>query len=114
MSDVVERAKSALDGITPGPWVVDDHEDNDYDLLTVGAGTYLESPGHYTSTDLIYEVDTFSIELDSKDYAQIATDAKFIAAAPELVRELVAEVEKVRGVLIDGAVAGYVADTAGR
>lgn len=62
MSDITTHAKALLDGITPGPWVMDDHEDNDYDTITVGAGEYLTSPGMYRSTDLIHEVDTYGIE----------------------------------------------------
>lgn len=99
MNDIVERAKAALEGVTDGPWVVDQHEDNDSDRITVGAGTFLSSPGHYTSTDLIYEVDTYGIELDSRDYTQIVADARFICDARSLVPELVAEVERLRAAL---------------
>lgn len=94
--DVMDRAKAMLETITPGPWQVDNHEADDYDRMTVGAGTYLASPGQYTSTDLIHEVDTYGIELESKDYTQITADAVFIATAPELVAELMAEVQRLR------------------
>lgn len=94
MSDVVERAREALAGITAGEWVLDDHEDDDYSSVTVGAGTYLDSPGTYTSTDLIHEVDTYGLELDEMDYNQIITDARFIAAAPQLVADLLSLIEE--------------------
>jgi hypothetical protein len=93
VTDAVERAKAALEGVTDGPWKIDRHEENDYDSVTVGAGTYLQSPGIYTSTDLIHKVDTYGIELDSPDYERIVADAGFIAAARALVPELVAEIE---------------------
>lgn len=105
--ELIDGAKAMLDSITPGPWEFDDHEDNDYDSITVGAGTYLSSPGCYTSTDLIHEVDTYSYELEEQGYIQATEDAKFIAAAPELVRKLTDELEKLLGVLIDGTVANY-------
>lgn len=85
----IERARLFLSGTTPGPWVFNPHEERDYDTATVGAGTYLSSPGCYTSTDLIHEVDTYSYELDSPDIARIHADARFIAAARTLVPELI-------------------------
>lgn len=94
MSELVDRAKASLEGVTEGPWEADDHEDDEYDKFTVGAGEYLEFPGAYKSTDLIYEVDTYSIELDSADYAQVKADAEFIAAARQLVPELITEIER--------------------
>lgn len=88
---VIEQAKTALQGVTPGPWVFNPHEESDYDEVTVGAGTYLESPGNYLSTDLIHEVDTYSLELDGREMAQVHADARFIAAARTLVPALASE-----------------------
>lgn len=91
-NDILDMAKAALEGITAGPWVFQDEGDN----LTVGAGEYLKTPGCYRSTDLILETDVCSYERDEPDYQQCVADAKFIAAAPELVRGLAAEVERLR------------------
>lgn len=69
MSDVVQRAKAALEGVTEGPWrwgIVDDDDE------------YLIDPNGY-------QVPTY-----------IKENTVFIAAARSLVPELVAEVERLR------------------
>ena len=95
-NDILARAKSALDGVTDGPWVVDDHEDREHNRITVGAGTFLKTPGCYDTTDLIHEVDTYCYDLDESAYITMMADAAFIAAARTLLPELIAEVEKLR------------------
>lgn len=67
MSDIVERAKAALEGVTEGPWVFDPDRDD-----------YLVSE----STGEVVGSQRFNTE--------------FIAAARTLVPELVAEVERLR------------------
>lgn len=96
MTDILDNARAALEGVTPGPWVLDDHADEDYPTITVGSGSYLKDPGNYFTTDLVHEVDTYSDELDDLGYNQKLTDARFIAQARELVPELLAEVEALR------------------
>ncbi|QRY62724.1 hypothetical protein JVX90_00155 [Gordonia sp. PDNC005] len=65
--DVVSRARAALDGITPGPWEV------------IGGGEYVSGPGICVAPD---------------DGGVSDGDGAFIAAAPDLVRDLVAKVER--------------------
>lgn len=73
MSDIVQRAEQALDGITPGARRADD--------LDVYALEPLADHGHR-----IHTIGAF----------KTPGDAEFDAAAPELVRELIAEVERLR------------------
>lgn len=77
--DVVERAKAALEGITPGPWKIDQYD-----------------PGR---TDSIVSVADDRIGGWVEVAKSIGADAQFIAAAPGLVRNLVDEVLRLRGLL---------------
>lgn len=81
MSDVVERAKAALEGVTEGPW------DAFWGDQCCG-GTCVDN-GHglplHSGGDLL------------------PRDARFIAAARSLLPELVAEVERLRHELSDAA-----------
>lgn len=91
MTDVVEQARELLEGVTPGPWEAsDDHADE----ITVGAGSYLANPGSYNPTDLIVEYDVYSD--DDRERDQRWRDALFIAAARQLVPDLVATIEQLR------------------
>lgn len=89
MSDIIERSKAALEGITPGQWNCHDFghagEDEpssivvfsgDFDWQAVRDGDFIASTSAW----------------DHQEY----TNARFIAAAPDLVRELVTEVERLR------------------
>ena len=74
--DIVSRARAALDGITPGPWVRDNPDDR------------------FSEHD-----DVFSGDVWSRRVAGLISrraDSTFIAAAPDLVRDLLAEVERLR------------------
>ena len=74
--DVVSRARAALDGITPGPWVRDNPDDR------------------FSEHD-----DVFSGDVWSRRVAGLISrraDARFIADAPDLVRDLLAENEQLR------------------
>lgn len=92
MSDVVARAKSALEGVTSGPWVWDD---TDEELVSQTTQAVLPSGGTYPAVVLAgvwHNDDTAGV------WAEDA-DAAFIAAARHLVPELVAEVKRLREVL---------------
>ncbi|MGB3302669.1 MAG: hypothetical protein WBA98_08265, partial [Gordonia sp. (in: high G+C Gram-positive bacteria)] len=83
-NDVVQRARQALDGITPGPWEID----QDWALVAHGSDSVVhvhmdECPcGERTVADV--------------EVLASAEDMTFIAAAPQLVDDLAAEVEKLR------------------
>lgn len=86
MSDVTERARQALDGIeTPTPWVAK------------WGGVYGTSgpKNTYRGTDGSPSVATAEGGFVEGEFLE--GDADFIAAAPVLVADLVAEVEKLRG-----------------
>lgn len=81
--NLIERAEKLLDGITPGPWSYTDVIRNDHNVTVNGwdvaacrAGDM--NPAHGDRS------------------AQAARNAEFIAAAPELARELLAEVRQLR------------------
>lgn len=74
MSDVVERAKAALSGVTEGPW------DAPAQLLGSPCTT-------------VFGVGRKHVLYHAGGY----TDAQFVAAARSLVPELVTEVERLRG-----------------
>ncbi|ATN91256.1 hypothetical protein I5H76_gp078 [Mycobacterium phage Phasih] len=86
MSDVVERAKATLEGVTEGPWTFQhwggQNQNGDYaeSILFDGAG-------------------------ESMTYGLPDRDGEFIAQARTLVPELVAEVEELRLVVAAAAVA---------
>lgn len=77
MTDIVARARAALEGATPGPWRVE----------------WVEADGWWS---------IFGPPHDGMLCPEVATvdgrgeNAEFIAQSPELVAELVAEVERLR------------------
>ena len=77
--DLLTRAKALLDGITPGPWVT-------------------QGCSHGGAILLRGDKDADLRDRHSQGHLQIVPtgDAEFIAASPELVRALVAEVERLR------------------
>lgn len=82
MSDIVQRSKAALEGITEGPW------------KAVNAGNI-----HWGVSSEGYDFPTVvkaQCSYDGFGNGSRRVDAEFIAAAPELVRELVAEVEQLQ------------------
>lgn len=95
--DVAQRARAALDGITPGPWWWT--AETRARLIALGADKH---------------------ELtDAREIIRCAAllhpgeaDARFIAAAPDLVRKLAAEVEKLRAQPVELS-AQLLADAAG-
>jgi hypothetical protein len=96
---LIERAEKALEGITPGPWVCS--QDDCSEELTVGAGTFLVSPGRYLSSDCIHEVDVSGYDPDDKDYLRVAADAEFIAQARTLIPELIVENKRLQALVND-------------
>lgn len=75
-TDIVQRAQAALAGITPGPWKIDEHDES---ALTSIVSVADDRLGGWVEVA-----------------RSLGDDARFIAAAPDLVRELLAEVEKLR------------------
>lgn len=87
MSDVVQRAKQALEGVTEGPWEVERWED-------------------FTGQDVSYslpEIAQCIVYRNSVDCGGDKALAEFIAAARSLVPELVTEVERLNGLLASSA-----------
>lgn len=98
MSDIVARAKAALESVTDGPWVV-----NREGWACISSGSDSVFHGYFEGScgdcgDEIHDAASVAISIE---------DAEFIAAARTLVPELVAEVEKLRAVIIDRAVADH-------
>ena len=77
MSDVVQQAKSALEGVTEGPW----------DVVSGAWGNVWRFPDEGTPTVVV------------RLGGMSEPDAEFIAAARSLVPDLVAEVEELRGAI---------------
>ena len=75
-TDVVQRARQALDGITPGPWT---HEISRWVGSKPAGCAIVGAHGEWIAEDVDEEA-----------------DIRFIAAAPDLVRELADEAEKWR------------------
>lgn len=84
MTDIVERAKGAMAGVTPGPW-----KEPLLDGLDYEDGSSCYRGGIYDTTVAHIPVFLASSGIDKRD-------ARFIAAARALVPELVAEVERLR------------------
>lgn len=89
MSDIVDRARQALEGVTEGPW---QWERN---TLTGGQGAYGDvlAPGPVECMSHCYGGSSV-IESDNPE-----PDRQFIAAARTLVPELADEVERLRAQL---------------
>lgn len=87
MSDVVERAKSALEGVTEGPWEAQDWTSHANGERGCGilAGIGMKQRGIAWTGQHHWNPE-----------AEAQADAEFIAAARTLVPELVAEVERLR------------------
>lgn len=99
MTDLVERAKAALEGVTEGPWRVEEYEDpgNTYSWRQ----PYIASPhknplGSWPEqiAKMMWRHKQVSQNRLATDDARRDADARFIVAARQLVPELVAEVER--------------------
>lgn len=102
MSDVVERAKAALEGVTPGPWEhrTAPHEADDSSAAHEEwlAGTLIRSgePLHVLIAESNQPQFAYIVPAVTGDGPTSATNADFVAAARSLVPELVAEIERLR------------------
>lgn len=100
MDDVVARAKAALAGVTPGPWVhhIAPHGDDQAthaewlaETLT-GEGEQL----HVLTAESTEPRFAYIVPAVTGDGPTSAINAEFIAAARSLIPELVAALEKVK------------------
>lgn len=97
MTDIIERAKAALEGATEAPWFVHDFadplvsENPDASAVTVSC----DHPAHITVASM------GGGRMGSRSIEQAQKDARFIADARQLVPELIAEVERLRAALAD-------------
>lgn len=106
MSDVVERAKAALEGVTDGPWkhCTAPHEyDDALPVATVDKAKWLADtligdgePLHVLITDSPDPKFAYTVPALTGDGPTSERNAQFIAQARTLVPELVAEVERVK------------------
>lgn len=91
LADLLARARSALEGVTPGPWEPFYHPggtsypSDSWNVITARTG------------DTVAEVDD-EIRDYEEPHGEFGRDAQFIAAARQLVPELIAEVERLRRV----------------
>ncbi|WP_234796337.1 hypothetical protein [Mycobacteroides chelonae] len=88
MSELIERAKALLEGVTEGVWAVDPVRG-----------------GHYGVRGGKYQLQVVYAHSDWEGYGNGSTkaDAEFIAASRQLVPELIAEVERLAEQLADMA-----------
>lgn len=104
MSDVVERAKAALEGTTEGPWGTDGELiASELVVERPGVTSYKHSIANmetdYYAEEDADEGETYGDDEPWRPYEQMEADAEFIAAARTLVPELVAEVERLRAAI---------------
>lgn len=92
VSDVVERARELLAGITPWPWFMD--------IVPKPRGRIFvgnRADGrHHGLWEIIYVDGDDLRDLNDKAAHKATANAEFIAAAPELVSELTAQVKQLR------------------
>jgi hypothetical protein len=101
MSDVVERAKAALEGITEGPWShhISTEADTGETHEQYQANTLINSgePLHVLTAPSSDPKFAYVVPAITGDGPTSDRNAEFIVAARSLVPELVAEVERLRG-----------------
>ena len=98
MSDTTMRAKALLEGITPGLWThhTAPHPDSGETHAEYLAGTLIGSgePLHVVTAPSPEDRYAYIVPAVTGDGPTSARNAEFIAAAPSLIRELVAEIER--------------------
>lgn len=95
MSDIVKRAKAALEGVTKGPWFVG----NEIDGIRSGRPTVVHAPNpDFPGSLRVVTVDQTRLHFGStqRTKGQDEANVAFIAEARSLVPELVAEIERLR------------------
>lgn len=105
--DLIDRAKTALEGVTEGPWEhcvgPDDETPTEYSARTLtGSG----EPIHVLIADSPDPKFAYIVPAITGDGPTSARNAQFIAAARTLLPELLAEVERLRGAF-DGLVTRF-------
>ena len=80
--DILDRARKALDGVTPGPWWHDNNEG--YGANNV----WCEVPGDVLGKDIVAKI--------HHDSAEAEANARLIAAARDLVPAMADEIERMR------------------
>lgn len=104
MSEVIDRAKAALEGVTEGPWRTDG--------TLIGCDLIVESPGitSYKYAIANMDEDAYDEEDGEGDYGDgmvyrpfesMSVDAEFIAASRTLIPDLIAELEATQRLLDD-------------
>lgn len=94
--DIVTRARLLLENTTPGPWRWGDPSVN-YGALEDEHRMYtLERSGSGPAPRIRERDEPFQSILCVEDPVNHAADAAFIAASPTLVRELIAECQRLR------------------
>lgn len=94
--DIVTRARLLLENTTPGPWRWGDPSVN-YGALEDEHRMYtLERSGSGPAPRIRERGEPFQSILCVEDPVNHAADAAFIAASPTLVRELIAECQRLR------------------
>jgi hypothetical protein len=83
---VITRAEALLANVTPGAWVIcADPDDRDF-------GTFMVKDAPLTADPIAYG------NVNSEVHFNNPADAAFIAAAPQLVRDLLAEIKRLRAI----------------
>lgn len=86
MSDIADEARAKLEGITPGPWSAQHcswHHDDDPEWEVESHALQFDDP----------------IGIVGHGVEQGKDDAEFIAAAPDLVRGLLAEIDRLEALV---------------
>ncbi|QSL99831.1 hypothetical protein SEA_ODAY_87 [Gordonia phage ODay] len=100
---IADEARAKLEGITPGPWVVNTEG---WAFISSGGDSVLHA---YVDTKCL-ECDAEVCQSMDCHVAASGEDAEFIAAAPDLVRGLLAELDQAREFIQDIATHGVHAD----
>ena len=92
--DIVKRATEALEGVTPGPWIAGPHQNDETAQMfwyVYARCIIFEVDGSYDEDD----DDVVATRL-GRDAKAIQADARFIAAARDLVPDMAAEIAALR------------------
>jgi hypothetical protein len=101
--DVVERARAALRGITPGPWEHRTAPEGEEEAYCAGTLVGDGEPLHVVIAESLEPRFAYVVPCITGDGPTSDVNAEFIVAARGLVPELVAEVERLRARLAEEA-----------